>query len=438
MNKFEEIISWFSYGELPFRQQMESLLKCEIEDAIKELLNIASYKSSYYREFVSLSLSGNYKYNSDKNGFDGVEKNTNINVEVKSKHVKKYSKIKLNGSGTFNDFNQRIFERYEKENPYMIVSGFVDKRMIFILRFRFNKIKDWAQKEMFQIPDKRNCPTFNLSKIGFQNIDIEYLSSDWKQYQEYLSQNLCDFLISKRPEFICFKDENINEPYEKLMVQFATEDTIDQILSDKTFDELVEVITELLRILISDKNSSYFREIIVCNALGWKHRKSGFDGERTGVNNKVSYCEIKPESCLRFEKKIARKTALSDFCDIKVPGEYVKKRKQNNLSGRGFLSDYNERLLKKLKSNSVIFLHAGFCDGKLVYVLGCQSNYLIKYISNQLKKYNIKRSHARHIQWNYKQYKNNLTLKYLRTNFDEYVDELDKGLFEIIQTRRDK
>ena len=54
--------------------------------------------------------------------------------EAKPKNINTNDEVlkKLNGSGNFTDYTFSRFERDKKENPLMIVGGFIDGRLIYI------------------------------------------------------------------------------------------------------------------------------------------------------------------------------------------------------------------------------------------------------------------------------------------------------------------
>ncbi len=46
---------------------------------------------------------------------------------------------KLDGAGNFTDYGWEKFESHQKENPNMLVAGFLDGRLIHIFEFSFNE-----------------------------------------------------------------------------------------------------------------------------------------------------------------------------------------------------------------------------------------------------------------------------------------------------------
>lgn len=106
--------------------------------------------SSTLRETVVVRLAG-YIPQFAKLGYNGYRHdavtNQRIFCEVKPKNVRSGSlhKNKLDGSGSFNDYTWAKFERHQRENPKMLVSGFVDGRLVYIFKFDFNE-QDFTQR----------------------------------------------------------------------------------------------------------------------------------------------------------------------------------------------------------------------------------------------------------------------------------------------------
>lgn len=100
--------------------------------------------SSTLRETVVVRLAG-YIPQFAKLGYNGYRHdavtNQRIVCEVKPKNVRSSSSriSKLDGSGSFNDYTWAKFERHQRENPKMLVSGFVDGRLVYIFKFDFNE-----------------------------------------------------------------------------------------------------------------------------------------------------------------------------------------------------------------------------------------------------------------------------------------------------------
>ena len=102
--------------------------------------------SSTMRELV-VALRAGYTPNKEKLGYNGFRQNTltgeTEQCEIKPRNYRTDStaktRSKLNGGGNFTDYSWQKFERHQKENPNMLVAGFVDGHLIYILEFSFNE-----------------------------------------------------------------------------------------------------------------------------------------------------------------------------------------------------------------------------------------------------------------------------------------------------------
>ena len=102
--------------------------------------------SSTMRELVVAVVAG-YQPSSEKLGYNGFRQNTPTGpteyCEIKPRNYRTDSSAKspakLNGGGNFTDYSWQKFERHKKENPNMLVAGFVNGRLIYIFEFSFNE-----------------------------------------------------------------------------------------------------------------------------------------------------------------------------------------------------------------------------------------------------------------------------------------------------------
>lgn len=129
--------------------------------------------SSTIREFITVTLAG-YQHKESKIGYNGFKQDAflpgkTIKCEAKPKNVdteefekykrgeRKTSPAKLNGGGNFTDYTPARLGRDKKEKDLnLLVSGFVDGKLIYIIEFPFNfpdfvknlegKIKKWQRK----------------------------------------------------------------------------------------------------------------------------------------------------------------------------------------------------------------------------------------------------------------------------------------------------
>lgn len=151
-----------------YATQVHSLSKDAIIALFTDLLTtyINDKNSSTLREFITVSLAG-YEHSSNKIGFNGFKHITtgkSIACEAKPKNISsqdledyqtgtRKTFHKLRGNGNFTDYTWARFNKDKQENLNMLVSGFVDGKLIYLLEFPFstesftNKLESQLQKQ---------------------------------------------------------------------------------------------------------------------------------------------------------------------------------------------------------------------------------------------------------------------------------------------------
>ena len=138
-----------SYALRKHSEVSDELLDQSKSDLVAMLLDLLTayyndLNSSTLRETVVVRLAG-YIPQPEKLGYNGYFHDAVTSqktfCEVKPKNIRSNSAKdkKLNGGGSFNDYTWDKFERHQKENPKMLVAGFIDARLIYIFKFDFNE-----------------------------------------------------------------------------------------------------------------------------------------------------------------------------------------------------------------------------------------------------------------------------------------------------------
>jgi len=165
--------------------------------------------SSTLREFITVTIAG-YNHSEGKIGYNGYKQNVYgkpMMCEAKPKNVKSDDKRKLNGGGNFTDYTHSRLERDLKENLHMLVSGFVDGKLIYIIEFPFN-CKTFVEKLNLQL--QKRFPTGDITG--------EFLRSANFSYKDYISckeKNII-FLLPKG-ELEKYKENIVKGFYEFLL-----------------------------------------------------------------------------------------------------------------------------------------------------------------------------------------------------------------------------
>lgn len=198
------------------------------------------------------------------------------------------------------------------------------------------------------------------------------------------------------------------------LIYFYSTDKIQEFNQTLNKENNKEIIIQLIKQFINDKNSSTARERTILYECNYQPllSKLGYDGQ-----NEEGFCEVKLSNC------------------------DTSKQKPEKLNGSGSYSDYTwDRYHKHLKENPTLLI-GGFIDGKLIYI------FKIKYDSPKLKThfynklYNYfgdshllrKPNHyLRSLQFNYKSYIDDAELIYIasKTKLEYYKSYIVKDLYE--------
>lgn len=170
--------------------------------------------SSLLREYIVVSIAG-YKPTETKIGYNGFKQSSEIggeipceakpqNINTEENKLRK-SKRKLNGGGNFTDYTHKRFLKDKKSNLNMVIGGFVNGELIYILEFPFSH-KDFVGHLKNQI--EKRFP--NGDKLGeflrSANFTFEHYKNSKKlkpvfiksesldKYKDSFTKNFYDFL----------------------------------------------------------------------------------------------------------------------------------------------------------------------------------------------------------------------------------------------------
>ena len=173
--------------------------------------------SSTIREFITVTLAG-YEHREGKIGYNGFRQDTLISgrtlkCEAKPKNVDTNSESidKLKGYGNFSDYTFARLERDKQEEGLnMLVSGFVDGRLIYILEFPFSCptfVENLEKQLMRRFPKGEDIPNEYLRSASFgyrhfiyyKDLKIVYISSknELQRHQQYVVRDFYKFLEGK-------------------------------------------------------------------------------------------------------------------------------------------------------------------------------------------------------------------------------------------------
>ncbi|PKM91894.1 MAG: hypothetical protein CVU81_03415 [Euryarchaeota archaeon HGW-Euryarchaeota-1] len=213
-------------------QELSSYLIGKSKDTIIGMLvdlltmYINDKNSSTIREFLTVTLAG-YEHKEAKIGYNGFKQDAyvpgkTLKCEAKPKNFdteefEKYKRgerktppAKLNGGGNFTDYTPARLQKDEQEKDLnMLVSGFVNGKLIYIIEFPFSspdfvknlekKIERWQGKLKGSASIKGQflrSADFDYKDFIRSNLKIVYLleKDELAKYQPYISKGFYEFL----------------------------------------------------------------------------------------------------------------------------------------------------------------------------------------------------------------------------------------------------
>ncbi len=179
--------------------------------------------SSTLREFLTVSLAG-YTHNTKKIGFDGFKQDPigeQINCEAKPKNVSSsdyaaYEKglrkkpQMLNGGGNFTDYTWARFAKDKESGLNMLISGFIDGRLVYLIEVPFNHtsfLDNLEKKLLKRFPERKDKSAEYLRTASFtfknykdsSDLKVIYLIEKKKLIglKKYINKDLFNFLQAR-------------------------------------------------------------------------------------------------------------------------------------------------------------------------------------------------------------------------------------------------
>jgi hypothetical protein len=223
----QEAIKIYAIGT---HKQLNAFLLDKSKDNLIAMFNdllttyINDKNSSTLREFITTSIA-DYEHNESKLGYNGFKhvtlcgKENTEACEVKPKNIdtREFEKYKmgqrskpaaLNASGNFTDYTWDRFDKHLSDNPNLLVSGFVDGRLIYAFEFPFNT-ESFVKNLYKQLENK--FP----NRIREQG---SYLRGAYFTYKDFIfNKNVrIKYLLSKK-ELLKYKDFVDSKFFNKLL-----------------------------------------------------------------------------------------------------------------------------------------------------------------------------------------------------------------------------
>lgn len=231
--ELSEVIKIYSTGT---HQELSNYLIGKSKDTLIAMLvdlltmYINDKNSSTIREFITVTLAG-YEHKVEKIGYNGFKQDTfvsgkTLKCEAKPKNFdteeyekykrgeRKTSPAKLNGGGNFTDYTPARLEKDKQEKDLnMLVSGFVDGKLIYIIEFPFassdfiNNLEYKLQKWLDKLKGSKSIKGQFLRRADFNykafikspDLKIKYLLNkvELVKYELYISRDFYKFLEEK-------------------------------------------------------------------------------------------------------------------------------------------------------------------------------------------------------------------------------------------------
>lgn len=205
--KLKKIIMTYSTSDTDDPKELHALLQdLNLDDLISVLVGLLTMyyndkNSSRLRELTTLWIAG-FEPNYEKLGYNGYR--LDEKCEVKPQNTWNESK-KLDGGGSFNDYTPERFEQDLEENPTILCSGFVQGKLIYVLRFKFACIKDKLETQLnkkFQNKARKRGDYLRSARFSFKDyekcdtLELVYLRKNWREFTKYLSKKIDSYLRS--------------------------------------------------------------------------------------------------------------------------------------------------------------------------------------------------------------------------------------------------
>jgi len=131
------------------------------------------------------------------------------------------------------------------------------------------------------------------------------------------------------------------------------------LLIDKSKDNIIAILIDLLTQYFNDKNSSTLRQFLIVTMSGYEMNpeKIGYNGYRqSGIGQPKEYCEAKPKNVNTSDKKLKRLNGDGNFTDY-TWARFKKDKKTNpQMIVGGFLSKQNHLQTDYNINLKIIFL----------------------------------------------------------------------------------
>jgi len=196
-----ELIRIFFHNRPNFQRIAKSKTVQELVAALEEVLMLYANdkNSSTLREWAVLQIAG-CKPRTSKIGYNGYK--GTVPYEVKPRNVLSSENKKLNGGGNFTDFTYERLEKYLQDDVRVLVAGFVDGNLVYVLEVPFVCLRDTIKAQLDkQFSSGRPKGVFlrsaNFSFRNYANrcgVRLVFLRHDWRKFTNWLTRDFQRYL----------------------------------------------------------------------------------------------------------------------------------------------------------------------------------------------------------------------------------------------------
>ncbi|MGI9461673.1 MAG: hypothetical protein ACR2NY_03765 [Alphaproteobacteria bacterium] len=205
-----DVVKDYSLGKSNFIKKLNTYSKENLNKILSDIIThyFNDKNSSYLREYITAIMAG-YTPSNAKLGYNGYKTNGGeiTACEIKPANcLSNSSQIrKLRGSGNFSDYTWARFAKDKKANPMILISGFVDGILVFILEIPFASkgICDRLERQLKRILPNGDMPRNYVRSAQFtykdylNNAKKKYLTNDINKFKNYFTKKFFDELIKK-------------------------------------------------------------------------------------------------------------------------------------------------------------------------------------------------------------------------------------------------
>ena len=194
-----------------------------------------------------------------------------------------------------------------------------------------------------------------------------------------------------------------------------------ELISSKSKDNIIKILTDLITLSINDKNSSKIREMVTVLMANYipTEEKIGYDGYKISQGTKFDFIEVKPKNIY-----------------TKSDGKLNSK-----LDGSGNFTDFRWSKFQRIKNDNISMIISGFSHGKIIYIIKFKfnSHSFLKNLERQLikrfpNKKDIEGQWLRSARFGFNHYKDSKSLEliYKCENLNAHKNELTRDLYNYL------